>query len=81
MLLVSGLSAIYIIPNFKHGDSGELLPASRNKFRHAELIGPNKVAEMEIDKQNKLEDLKRHAKQQLDNIMVSSNIGREKQNF
>ena len=46
-----------------------------------ELIVANKVAEMEIDKQNKLEDLKRHAKQQLDNIMVSSNIGWDKIQF
>ena len=40
------------------------------RSHHAELIGANKVAEMEMDKQNKLDDLKRHAKQQLDNILV-----------
>ena len=70
VLLVCGLSAIYIIPNLRHGESGEMFPGHRNKFRHAELIGVKKVAEMEIDKENKLEDLKRRAQVQLDNIMV-----------
>ena len=62
---------MYIIPNLRHSDSAEMMPGNRNKFRHAELVDPDKVVEMEMDKQNKLDDLKKQAQQQLDTIMVS----------
>ena len=51
-----------------------MMPANRNKFHHAELVDPNKVVEMEMDKQNKLDDLKKQAQLQLDTIMVSEDV-------
>ena len=70
VLLAGGVSAVYIIPNLRHADSAEMIPTNRNKFRHAELVGGNKIAEMEMDKQNVIDDLKKHAQQEIDKIMV-----------
>lgn len=50
-----------------------MIPTNRNKFRHAELVGGNKIAEMEMDKQNVIDDLKKHAQQEIDKIMHKVN--------